>query len=159
MKHAASVRPEPGSNSPLSESYDSLLFRVVSRSFLTLAFAIVLFPYHFSRINKFISSSAILFSMCCFLSLATSKKPLVEKFFKNFWKKVLTNESGFDIIVKRSREAVKKLKAIESKGPWKLNNERIYGPVIPERIHECEWLWIYERASKALKKIAVSEWA
>ena len=65
MKHAASVRPEPGSNSPLSESYDSLLFRVVSRSLFNSSFRFCLvFPYHFSRINKFISSSAILFSMC-----------------------------------------------------------------------------------------------
>ena len=67
---------------------------------------------------------------------------------------MLTNESGFDIIVKRSREAVKKPKTIESEGPWKLNNERIYGPVIPERIHsnmDDSDLW--EEQAKLWKKL------
>ena len=36
---------------------------------------------------------------------STGEKEMVEKFFKFFQKKVLTKRAGFDIIVKRSREA------------------------------------------------------
>ena len=39
MKHAASVRPEPGSNSPLSESLWSTFLRMFIDSFISLAFA------------------------------------------------------------------------------------------------------------------------
>ena len=46
MKHAASVRPEPGSNSPLSEKLCPLC---ASLHTLELQFC----PYHFCEINKF----------------------------------------------------------------------------------------------------------
>ena len=61
MKHAASVRPEPGSNSPLSESY---YFNLLPGCLSSLLFC----PYHFVfRINKVFVFSAILLSMCFFI--------------------------------------------------------------------------------------------
>ena len=75
MKHAASVRPEPGSNSPLSESF-IVSIRSFKQTALTHFFTYAwLSPYVFClceiiffRINKYyVSSSAILFSMFKFL--------------------------------------------------------------------------------------------
>ena len=71
MKHAASVRPEPGSNSPLSESYDSLfllLKTVLSLIFslrLRVAFVVLIILFELtSSMSHRISSSAILLSRC-----------------------------------------------------------------------------------------------
>ena len=78
MKHAASVHPEPGSNSPLSEKFMSLVhpFRWTAR----LRCQSVRFI--FLKINRYISSSAILLSMFYFhlrnlkLFLFSSSEPL-----------------------------------------------------------------------------------
>ena len=63
MKHAASVHPEPGSNSPLSEKFMSLVHLSMNRS---TSFYFVRFI--FFKINRYISSSAILLSMFYFFS-------------------------------------------------------------------------------------------
>ena len=59
MKHAASVHPEPGSNSPLSEKFMSLVHIPMNRS-TSFYFSC---PSHFFKINRYLSSSAILLSM------------------------------------------------------------------------------------------------
>ena len=70
MKHAASVRPEPGSNSPLSEKFMIYILADVYRLIISLAFASRLFccPSLLFELTSFLlrflsfSSSAILFS-------------------------------------------------------------------------------------------------
>ena len=59
MKHAASVHPEPGSNSPLSEKFMSLVHIPMNRSTSFYCSC----PSHFFKINRYLSSSAILLSM------------------------------------------------------------------------------------------------
>ena len=59
MKHAASVHPEPGSNSPLSEKFMSLVHIPMNRS-TSFYYSC---PSHFFKINRYLSSSAILLSM------------------------------------------------------------------------------------------------
>ena len=68
MKHAASVHPEPGSNSPLSEKFMSLVHIPMNRS-TSFYFSC---PSHFFKINRYLSSSAILLSM--FYSFLLSKE-------------------------------------------------------------------------------------
>ena len=67
MKHAASVHPEPGSNSPLSEKFMSLVHLSMNRS---TSFYFVRFI--FFKINRYLSSSAILLSMFYFFRLGNS---------------------------------------------------------------------------------------
>ena len=64
MKHAASVRPEPGSNSPLSESFYFVHHRWWSSSFLTLAFAICFVCNALALLTVFLESFLKLTSCC-----------------------------------------------------------------------------------------------
>ena len=81
MKHAASVRPEPGSNSPLSESLCPSLIGLTDKLLdvvLTLAFAVYFVLNHIllESTSIFKSFSAILFSM---FNLLVSRQRLKTK--------------------------------------------------------------------------------
>ena len=67
MKHAASVRPEPGSNSPLSEKFISIhrIATATQISFLSLSFAFELTSFSISF------SQHCVFIFCCQCAIST----------------------------------------------------------------------------------------